>query len=140
MLLCLAFLKEAVEDLLGIYTPGSPHIRILLRYTPGTLRAATEENCICNPDWQYACIGVFSVDQWFWRKGSLFAHEIGHALGREIHDDEIYEDPDHMLIMNSIVGTDANIWSPEAKKSITNQYQKYHINCLPTKKLMTNVD
>ena len=25
----------------------------------------------------------------FWRKGSLFAHEIGHALGREIHDDTV---------------------------------------------------
>lgn len=25
----------------------------------------------------------------FWRKGSLFAHEIGHALGREIHDDKV---------------------------------------------------
>ena len=27
----------------------------------------------------------------FWRKGSLFAHEIGHALGREIHDDEVFK-------------------------------------------------
>ena len=30
-----------------------------------------------------------SVMSGFWRKGSLFAHEIGHALGREIHDDEV---------------------------------------------------
>ena len=33
------------------------------RYTPGKLRAATEENCICNPDWPFACIAIFSLDQ-----------------------------------------------------------------------------
>lgn len=127
--------QEAVGELLGHNSSeAEPHVRILLRYTPGKLRAATEENCICNPDWPFACIAIFSLDQWYWRKGSLFAHEIGHALGREIHDDEIYQDPDHELIMNSVIGIHANIWSPEAKKSIQSQYKKYHENCLPTTK------
>ena len=36
------------------------------RYSPGTLRAATEENCICNPEWPFACIGIFSLDQCEW--------------------------------------------------------------------------
>jgi len=127
--------QEAVGELLGHNsTATEPHIRILMRYTPWTLRSATEENCICNPDWPFACIAIFSVDQWFWRKGSLFAHEIGHALGREIHDDTIYRDPDHELIMNSVIGKHANIWTPEAKDSISKQYEKYHMNCLPTEK------
>ena len=34
---------------------------------------------------------------------------------------KIYLDPDHELIMNSVIGIHANIWSPEAKKSIQSQ-------------------
>jgi len=129
--------QEAIGEILGHNSSDTaPHIRLLLRYSPGTLRAATEENCICNPDWKYACIGIFSVDQWFWRKGSLFAHEIGHGLGREIHDDKIYRDPDHQLIMNSVIGKHANIWTPEAKNSISSLYEKYHKKCLPVEKFV----
>ena len=32
---------------------------------------------------------------------------------------KIYQDLDHELIMNSVIGKYANIWSPEAKKSIS---------------------
>ena len=75
-----------------------------------------------------------------WVKGSLFAHEFGHALGRAIHDSEVglsifwhshcyllspqlYEDEDYQLIMNANVGKEANIWSPEARSFIRDQVQ-----------------
>ena len=32
---------------------------------------------------------------------------------------KIYQDLDHELIMNSVIGKYANIWSPEAKNSIS---------------------
>ena len=84
------------------------NIRILMRYNGWLSGSSTaEEFCICNPDWQFGCIAIFSVDQCkmsrglgtpspmspfcsgIWVKGSLFAHEFGHALGRATHDSEV---------------------------------------------------
>ena len=49
------------NDIFTLYILFAP-----CRYSPGTLRAATEENCICNPEWPFACIGIFSLDQCEW--------------------------------------------------------------------------
>ena len=55
---------------------------------------------------------------------SIFAHEIGHTLGMDVHDDEFYkQDPNGELLMWSAVRQDAYIWSPEAKRRI-NQHNK----------------
>ena len=40
------------------------NIRILMRYNGWISSSSTaEEFCICNPDWQFGCIAIFSVDQ-----------------------------------------------------------------------------
>ena len=60
---------------------------------------------------------------------NIFAHELGHALGMETHDNEFYtHDPGHKLIMWSDVGPEANIWSPEAKRRI----DEHDTSCLAT--------
>ena len=60
---------------------------------------------------------------------SLFAHELGHSLGMEVHDNEFYtHDPGHKLIMWSDVGDHAYIWSPEAKRKIN----QHDTSCLAT--------
>ena len=104
------------------------NIRILMRYNGWLSGSSTaEEFCICNPDWQFGCIAIFSVDQCkmsrglgspsspmstfcsgIWVKGSLFAHEFGHALGRATHDSEVGWSiecdlaPQHFLVPTTI--------------------------------------
>jgi len=89
-----------------------------------------EESCLCNPD-TFACTAVFSIrdpTRWTTDK-TIFAHEIGHSLGMDPHDNEFYTDnPDHLLLMWSAIGPDAYIWSPEAKRRI-NHHDK---SCLAT--------
>ena len=59
---------------------------------------------------------------------SIFAHELGHSLGADPHDNEFYtHNPGDRLLMWNSVGPHANIWSPEAKRRI-NQ----HATCLAT--------
>jgi len=111
-------------------------IRILMRWNPGydldgQSGSFSEENCICNTDWKYGCMAVFNVDLGSWAKGSLFAHEFGHTLGVAAHDNDIYG-YNTSLIMNSAVAPDARIWSPNAKKLIREQGEKYHDSCLMT--------
>merc|ERR1719411_1861223 len=78
--------------------------------------ATSEENCFCNSDWEFGCIGVFSI-----RYKSIFAHEIGHTLGMDLHDDSFYSNnPGAKLLMWSSVGFSANVWSTEAKRRINN--------------------
>jgi len=133
--------QEAIESLPCNDVTRPPHIRILLRIGNGGLASATEEKCICNPDWKYACVSVLSVlpDHWKQFKNNsnglghpVYAHEIGHALGRAIHDDVVYYDPAHWLLMNANVGGRAFLWSPEAKQDIRQQFDKYHRMCLST--------
>merc|ERR1712106_649957 len=51
-----------------------------------------------------------------------FAHEIGHALGMDLHDDQFYSsNPGDRLLMWSSVGRGATVWSPEARRRIRNQ-------------------
>ena len=86
------------------------------------LSAVSEENCICNTSVSAsACVAVFSVDHyWVWTyRDKLYTHEIGHVLGMDIHDDDVYqENPNGQYIMWSRVSHKATIWSPEARKRI----------------------
>ena len=89
-----------------------------------------EELCLCNPQ-TFACIAVFAIEHlnyWAYQEG-VFTHEIGHSLGMDAHDDDFYTaNPGDRLLMWSAVGSEANIWSPEAKRRI-NQHNK---SCLAT--------
>ena len=59
---------------------------------------------------------------------NLFAHEIAHTLGMDLHDDDFYtENPGDRLLMWSDVGQHSNIWSPEAKRRIN----QHDTSCLP---------
>eukprot|EP00092_Neocalanus_flemingeri_P022449 GFUD01024347.1.p1 GENE.GFUD01024347.1~~GFUD01024347.1.p1 ORF type:complete len:270 (+),score=62.11 GFUD01024347.1:72-881(+) len=114
--------QEAVQKLPD---RNSTDLRILFiteRGSDPTL-ATAEETCICNPDW-FGCIAVFSIrflDNWGHHQ-AVFAHEIGHALGMDLHDDQFYtSNPKSRLLMWSSVGFQAYIWSPEAKRRINNQ-------------------
>ena len=91
--------------------------------------ATSEENCFCNSDWKFGCIGVFSIrykSNWLYHK-NIFAHEIGHTLGMDLHDDIFYSNnPGDKLLMWSSVGFSANVWSTEAKRRINN-HRKNHV-------------
>eukprot|EP00092_Neocalanus_flemingeri_P086642 GFUD01109228.1.p1 GENE.GFUD01109228.1~~GFUD01109228.1.p1 ORF type:complete len:286 (-),score=77.15 GFUD01109228.1:363-1220(-) len=114
--------QEAVQKLPD---RNSTDLRILFiteRRSDPTL-AASEETCICNPDW-FGCVAVFSIaflDNWG-HNANVFAHEIGHALGMDLHDNQFYtSNPKSRLLMWVPVGFFATIWSPEAKRRINNQ-------------------
>ena len=69
-----------------------------------------EEHCICDqhPTFQYGCIAVQSTNSHYkFPDSTLFAHELGHALGYEVHDDNYYKDNSTLkgqLYMWSMVG------------------------------------
>jgi len=115
--------QEAVQKL-----PGRRNVDLRILIIPerrggGPTLATAEETCICNYNW-FGCIAVFSIrklNDWTFHS-TIFAHEIGHALGMDLHDDSFYENnPGNKLIMWSEVGSNANIWSPEAKRRINRQ-------------------
>ena len=89
----------------------------------GTTVATAEETCMCNPDW-FGCVAIFSIrhiDLWSFHN-TVFAHEIGHTLGMDLHDDQFYiSNPKNQLLMWHSVGVGAFIWSPEAKRRINRQ-------------------
>ena len=61
------------------------------------------------------------LNNWSYHE-AIFAHEIGHTLGMDLHDDQFY--PDTMmdkLLMWSRVNRRAFIWSPEARRRINSQ-------------------
>ena len=111
--------QEAVEKLPDRFAVD---LRILFIREPifSATVAASEENCMCNPKW-FGCVLVFSIaylDQWWYDK-SIFAHEIGHTLGMDVHDNQVYEaNPGNMLLMWQNVSHSAHIWSPESRKRI----------------------
>merc|ERR1712106_346415 len=114
--------QEAVQKLAD---RSAVDLRILVipeRGTDPTL-ATSEETCICNPDW-FGCVAIFSIrslNNWSYHK-NIFAHEIGHALGMDLHDDQFYSsNPGDRLLMWSSVGRGATVWSPEARRRIRNQ-------------------
>ena len=127
--------QEAVEDLPNRF---SVDLRILvIPYSGrehGLTIGAAEETCICNPNW-FGCVAVFAIQfktDWSYNQ-AIFAHEIGHTLGMDLHDDEFYtHDPWDKLLMWSAVGNDAFIWSPEARRRIKNQNN----SCLPGEQII----
>jgi len=111
--------QEAVEELSN---RNDVDVRILLIPYSSRFdrRAVAEEYCVCKPT-GFGCVIVLTIRNpadWSveWK---VFTHEIGHTLGA-MHDDEGYE-YDNKLIMWPVVGTDANIWSPVARKGINQQ-------------------
>ena len=88
----------------------------------GDKMAASEEDCICNFK-TFACIAVFPVKNLnFWGlESNAFAHEFGHMLGMDTHDDDFYHpSADNKLLMWTRVYPKANIWSPKAREAIRN--------------------
>merc|ERR1712106_292939 len=113
--------QEAVQKLAD---RSAVDLRILVIPKRGTGPTGTaEETCICNPDW-FGCVAIFSIrslNNWSYHK-NIFAHEIGHALGMDLHDDQFYSsNPGDRLLMWSSVGRGATVWSPEARRRIRNQ-------------------
>ena len=115
--------QESVQQLSN---RNSVDIRVLMipeKKGGGHLFATAEETCICNYDW-FGCIAVFSIrhlGNWSSTFFPIFAHEIGHALGMDVHDDNFYDsNPGNKLIMWHAIGGEAFIWSPEAKRRINN--------------------
>ena len=76
---------------------------------PYTLQGTAEEMCICDqhPVFNFGCVAIFAIrhlDQWTFHT-SIFAHELGHALGAAEHDDKYYRHSSgDRLIMWSKVG------------------------------------
>jgi len=90
--------------------------------------AAAEKNCMCNPN-GFSCILVYAIE--FPEVWSFFlillAHEIGHTLGMDLHDDEFPTTISaNKLVMWSSTRMKASVWSPEAKKRIN----KHDNSCL----------
>jgi len=116
--------QEAVQELPNRHVVD---LRILVIPERGTIQhtvlATSEETCICNRNW-FGCIAVFSIrfkKNWSYHQ-TIFAHEIGHTLGMDLHDDQFYTaNPGDKLLMWSRVGRKAFIWSPEARRRINNQ-------------------
>ena len=117
--------QEAVEVLPNRYDVDLRILIIPERTLIGNLqpRGTAEETCICNPDW-FGCIAVFSIvlkNNWSFHQ-TVFAHEIGHTLGMDVHDDQFYnEDIKDKLLMWSSVSREAFVWSEEARRRINNQ-------------------
>ena len=87
------------------------NLRILfMREGPHPSLGTAEEMCICDqhPVFNYGCVAIFAIrhlDQWTFHT-SIFAHEIGHALGAAEHDDKHYRHSSgDRLIMWSKVGS-----------------------------------
>merc|ERR1712083_423955 len=75
--------QEAVQKLPGRRNVDLRILMIPERRGGGPTLATAEETCICNYNW-FGCIAVFSIrnpDDWTFHS-TIFAHEIGHALGR----------------------------------------------------------
>jgi len=114
--------QEAVQDLPDRF---SVDLRILvIPYSGyGPTIGTAEETCICNPNW-FGCVAVFAIEfenDWSYHQ-TIFAHEIGHTIGMDLHDDEFYTyNPGNKLIMWSGIGRQADIWSPEARRRINSQ-------------------
>jgi len=87
-------------------------------------RGVAEEKCICKRA-GFGCIIVFSVKYLKnWAKDyKLLAHEVGHTLGADPHDNEYYDPYDvkngkKLMMWSKIYPNDTFIWSPHARKKI----------------------
>ena len=86
------------------------NLRILfMREGPHVSLGTAEEMCICDqhPVFNYGCVAIFAIrhlSQWTFHT-SIFAHELGHALGAAEHDDKHYRhSAGDRLLMWSKVG------------------------------------
>ena len=86
------------------------NLRILfMREGPHVSLGTAEEMCICDqhPVFNYGCVAIFAIrhlSQWTFHT-SIFAHELGHALGAAEHDDKHYRHSSgDKLLMWSKVG------------------------------------
>ena len=86
------------------------NLRILfMREGPHVSLGTAEEMCICDqhPVFNYGCVAIFAIrhlSQWTFHT-SIFAHELGHALGAAEHDDKHYRHSSgNRLLMWSQVG------------------------------------
>merc|ERR1712080_14552 len=117
--------------------PNSTRKEVDLRamFMFGRCGGNAEEMCICEQHtvFNYGCIAVFcisSLSNWSVHS-ALIAHEFGHALGVDFHDDFFYTNTwGNKLLMWPGVGRSAHIWSPKARESI----RKRDHSCLKTKR------
>jgi len=121
--------QEAVEELPD---RNDVDVRILLIPYSWTFQrnALAEEHCLCQPA-GFGCIVLLTIgDPADWSSDwKVFSHEIGHVLGAEKHDDQVYKFS-NKLIMWPVVERKADIWSPAARKAINLQDHR----CLKEKK------
>jgi hypothetical protein len=76
--------------------------------------------------WCVIILTVVYLNDWS-HQSNLFAHEFGHVLGAELHDDNFYKyTPDNEVIMWSEVNTFSHVWSPAARKQI----MEHDLGCL----------
>ena len=77
----------------------------------------------------YGCVIILSVvhlNDWSFQS-NLFAHEFGHVLGAELHDDHFYKyTHDNEVIMWPEVNSFAHVWSHAARKQI----MEHDLGCL----------
>jgi len=114
--------QEAVQELPN---RNDVDLRILLveRRSSFSPDAQTEERCICNPT-GFGCISVMSLrGASHWASPALFAHEVGHALGQDVHDDFFYKETNNSpyLLLWPHINRRAYIWSDETRKKINEQ-------------------
>ena len=88
------------------------------------LDAVAEEKCVCKRS-GFGCIIVFPIkDLRNWSKEHvILAHEIGHTLGSDPHDDDYYYTSQNhhgknLIMWSNVFVKDAFIWSPHARKKI----------------------
>jgi len=111
--------KEAEKQKKVEPEPGDV-LRLLFskRFHDDGVHAAAEENCLChNSKEKFPCVAVISIDMDEYstvKNGALLAHEVGHTLGAEEHDD------DYGYIMSTEAESDGG-WSEKAKKHISSQ-------------------
>jgi hypothetical protein len=127
--------QEAVQAMKGRM---DVNVRLLLisgDILESEIKATAEEHCVCEPDW-YGCVIVLSIgDMLDWSKSGIkLAHEFGHVLAADTHDDEFYPmERAEELIMWSKVGPGSTVWSDKARKAINR-----HDNRCMERKVMVN--
>ena len=82
--------QEAVEELPNRFSVDLRILFIPYTWEYGGTKGLAEETCICNPAW-FGCVALFVIQfktYWSYHQ-TIFAHEIGHTLGMDLHDDEL---------------------------------------------------
>ena len=83
------------EAVFKLPSPLKQEVNLRILFMKGeTDRANAEEMCICDqhPVFNYGCVAIFAIrhlSQWTFHT-SIFAHELGHALGAAHHDEKYY--------------------------------------------------